>query len=50
MVFDDIDVNSKVRFYYSKVWTNNPDLILCMGKDRHYHDIVLISVVEFIDE
>ena len=38
MVFDDIDVDSNVKFYYSKVCTNNPDSTLCMGKI----DIIMI--------
>ena len=49
MVFDDVDVGSKVTFFYAKVCTTKPNSTLCMGKVSHYYDVVSISIVDFID-
>ena len=50
MVSDDVDTGSKVKFYDSKVCTKKPVPAFCMKKFSHYYDVVLISVVEFIDK
>ena len=41
---------SKIKFYDSKVCTKKPVPAFCMKKFSHYYDVVLISVVEFIDK
>ena len=37
-------------FYDTKVVTKKPESSLCLGKVNHYFDVVLISVVEFIEK
>ena len=50
MIAVDVDADSRVNFFDTKVVTKKTGSSFCLGKVNHHFDIVSINVVEFIDK